>query len=416
MRPNANSFLLHFKNLIVAVLLLTSTAVYGNGSLFENLAANNVGFSLFENTFTPFSSRLDGLSIPVADVEDLYSKVNDPANVGATIVLAPNNYRLSAVGPSGPRPNGGRLELQENMSLRGSSNQAQDVVIDAGQLSPSSYQLPTLTAAIRIGKGSNSIESLTVKNAIYGTAAIGTDLNLNGSATVRIQNVIATGNARGIDVRNLGLSAVGRVVFVDIRDCIFSNNTLGAGTGIRFFNQASNGVIVARLKKNSSFGNNVGMIASNSTNSARISIELSGDKFDSNGTGAIILGGLSSSTAQANENTIRFTGHACSFSNNTIPVGDAVGGLLLFGGESALLPNRTSTNTVDVKMRGCKLEGNQVTDLGAFAARFLVSTTDVAGTNNVIKIDRKGPGNPSIVESFFDSIPISPSSGNVVIH
>jgi len=56
--------------------------------------------------------------IPVGDVEELYTAVNNAANAGATLMLSPGVYMLSRTDPFGAlRPNGGRLDLQEDMSL-----------------------------------------------------------------------------------------------------------------------------------------------------------------------------------------------------------------------------------------------------------------------------------------------------------
>lgn len=58
--------------------------------------------------------------IPISNVDALYGAVNDPANAGATLVLAPGTYVLSATDTSNAaRPNGGRIELQPNMSIVG---------------------------------------------------------------------------------------------------------------------------------------------------------------------------------------------------------------------------------------------------------------------------------------------------------
>ena len=49
--------------------------------------------------------------INISDIEQLYSSVNDTANEGKTIVLAPGTYVLSAVAPGGlNRPKGGRRD------------------------------------------------------------------------------------------------------------------------------------------------------------------------------------------------------------------------------------------------------------------------------------------------------------------
>jgi len=60
-----------------------------------------------------------GSVIEVSNVEQLYDAVNEPANAGATIVLAPGRYVLTKVKAGvGTRPNNGRLELQTDMSTR----------------------------------------------------------------------------------------------------------------------------------------------------------------------------------------------------------------------------------------------------------------------------------------------------------
>jgi hypothetical protein len=52
--------------------------------------------------------------IYVLDVVQLYDVVNDPSNAGSEITLSPGIYMLSS-----SYPNGGRLELQADMELRG---------------------------------------------------------------------------------------------------------------------------------------------------------------------------------------------------------------------------------------------------------------------------------------------------------
>jgi hypothetical protein len=58
-------------------------------------------------------------TIAVSNLEELYGAVNNVANAGATLVLAPGTYMLSASDPNGtPRPKGGRIELQPDMALQ----------------------------------------------------------------------------------------------------------------------------------------------------------------------------------------------------------------------------------------------------------------------------------------------------------
>ena len=59
--------------------------------------------------------------ILVSDVEELYEVVNDAANAGAAVALAPGLYTLAETDAGGaPRPNRGRLELKADMSLMAS--------------------------------------------------------------------------------------------------------------------------------------------------------------------------------------------------------------------------------------------------------------------------------------------------------
>jgi hypothetical protein len=78
---------------------------------------------------TPSSA---GSVIEVSNVEQLYDAINEPANAGATIVVAPGLYVLTKVKPGvGTRPNDGRLELQTDMSIYGATGHPEDVVIDS---------------------------------------------------------------------------------------------------------------------------------------------------------------------------------------------------------------------------------------------------------------------------------------------
>ena len=43
-------------------------------------------------SFVCFAANVKAQSVPVATTEELYTAVNDPANEGATIVLAPGIY------------------------------------------------------------------------------------------------------------------------------------------------------------------------------------------------------------------------------------------------------------------------------------------------------------------------------------
>ena len=174
-----------------------------------------------ESTSDETKFKFDYLAgINVTNIEELYAAVNNPANAGNQIVLAEGVYQLSATAPGGAaRPNGGRLELQENMSLRGVAGNRGAVVIDAANLPASSYTMPIVnTGAIRMGKGTNAVEWLTVRNAVNGGAGIIVHLSAAGTAYVRIAHIVSTGNLRGIDIRNAGNSPTGFVIEAEIVD------------------------------------------------------------------------------------------------------------------------------------------------------------------------------------------------------
>lgn len=98
--------------------------------------------------------------VPVANIEELYAAVNNPAYAGATIDLAPGIYPLSALDATGiPRQNGGRLELQLDMSLKGVEGDRSAVIISAVNLPASSFpQSNGPNAAVRMGRGRNALE------------------------------------------------------------------------------------------------------------------------------------------------------------------------------------------------------------------------------------------------------------------
>ena len=117
-----------------------------------------------------------GSAVYVTDVEQLYAAVDNPANMGAIVVLAPGNYQLSPTDPAGKdRTNLGRLELQKDMSLYGVAGDRGAVVIDAAALLQRSFSQPFgRTGVIRTGRGSNAVEWLTIYGNPLAAAAVET--------------------------------------------------------------------------------------------------------------------------------------------------------------------------------------------------------------------------------------------------
>jgi hypothetical protein len=389
------------------------------------LSANAQDFT--EQNAAPFDEQSKftfafAQSVNFANIEELYAAVNNPANAGNQIVLAPGVYVLSVNDPNGvARPNAGRLELEENMSLRGVVGDRSAVIIDAINLPLSSFNSAPpvpLTAAIRMGRGTNAIEWLTAQNAVNGIANIGTDINTTSTTYIRVAHVASTNSQRGLDVRNFGAAAVGRVIEAEIVDNDLYNNRANAqGAGMRLINAqgANGGIVYATLSGNRSYNNNFGLLVENNrTNQSTITFFSSGDRFYENGLGALV-GAISLNLTPSNGNTVNFTARGTSFENNNGFNFFDFGGLAVIAGENSNLgsggmPNGVNNNTANVTLRNCRFANNQLHDIVAIGARSLPASIGVPGTNNHVRLRLFGTIVP--VLETADSIPEYPGGMN----
>jgi len=355
--------------------------------------------------------------VHVSDVESLYAAVNDPGNAGKTIVPAPGTYHLTRLNPLGaPRLNGGRLELQADMSMSGVNGHPDQVVIDSSDPDngPTFNLGPGVNAGtIRMGRGRQTVESLTVIGGVRSAGGVQTDL-VGGTPLLRIAHVVSTGSVRGIDVRNLGPEGAGRTLTVDLDRNEVTGNVTGTGQGIRFVNTASDGAsIVASLNGNESHGNIAGFLAANQGSSgASVTIDSRNDRFDDNQIGGLILGGLQGAAAAslANDNVVNLTMHAGSMARNDgVPQTpqDFSGGLSVVGGAGAA-PGSTSRNTVKVSIVGLSFSGNLNTDVKAWGAK---TTAAPAGTHNTVTVRLQGVS-AQAVTAKDDSEPDEPAGTN----
>lgn len=329
-------------------------------------------------------------SLPVTNVEELYAAVNDPANAGAAILLSPGNYVLSTTnGVGAARPNGGRLELQRDMSLYGMTDDRAAVVIDASGLPASAFNVSFgRTGPIRIGRGNNTVEWLTIVGNPAAAAGIGVELTGTPTTTIRVAHILANGSSRGIDIRNVGAAMIGHRIDAEIIDneLVGPSQVVGMSEGIRVANfvGADSGVVVATLAGNRVHDFQLGCImTSNRSSNATVEVRSSGDRFFDNALGCLIAGGLNqSATGFANSNVTTFEAHGTQFVDNTAQIpGIDPGGVRVVGGLSTTKANSTSGNTVSVELWGSKASGNQVVDFEAFGA-WKTSAPGIAGTNN----------------------------------
>jgi hypothetical protein len=353
-------------------------------------------------------------TVNVANLEELYSAVNNPANAGNQIVIAPGFYMLSANAPGGAsRPNGGRLELQENMSLKGVVGDRSAVIIEASSLPAASYAgtAPvTNTGVIRAGRGSNAIEWLTVRNASSGGAGVIVHLSAAGSAYVRIAHIASHNNPRGIDVRNVAVAPGTYAIELEIVDNdLYDNRRIATGAGIRIINNADGGAsIFAALSGNRAYGNLFGIFSENlNSNGGNITIFSSGDRAFDNGTGIVVGGALGVS---ANGNTTNFTAVGTTVENNHRPNTFDRGGFIVLGGENTTNPNGMLNNTANVVLRNCRLANNQENNLKIFGARSSPATIGNPGTGNRANV--RLFGTPVFNPQIEDTVPTNASAMN----
>jgi len=358
--------------------------------------------------------------LSVADVEQLYAAVNDPANEGAGITLAPGTYVLSANNGAGARPNGGRLELQRDMSLYGVAGDRSAVVIDATGLPASSMTVSFgRTSPVRVGRGSNTIEWLTVLGNSAAAGGIAAELPGNTSTRIRVAHVVSGGSSRGLDVRNASAANAGRRIDAEIVDneLFGPTDVQGMSEGIRLVNfvGADRGVIVATLSGNRVHGFQIGcIVANNRSSNAIVQVRSSGDRFFANALAAVIAGGLSqATTGVANSNSTTFEAHGSAFVDNTASIaGVDPGGVVVMGARSTTQPNVASGNTVWVALWGTKVSGNLGVNFEAFGARE-DALTGLAGTNNHATIELHGVSKQIDVQATA-SLPVDPAATNTV--
>jgi hypothetical protein len=351
--------------------------------------------------------------ISVSTLDSLYAAINDSSNSGRRVVVAPGVYTLDA-----SRAHGGRIELQKDMSLIGKTGDRAAVVIDAANLSAASLTDGTLvTGAVRLGRGDNRVEWLTVKNATKGSAGITTDLILDGPTTITIAHTFASNNSHGIDIRNTGVAAAGRVLDVVLTDNEVADNVIGVGQGIRVANVqgASGAYIRVTMSDNYAHGNLAGFLAANQgTSSATVVVDSRNDRFNGNGNGALILGGFATSTLVGDGNLVRLSVLSSNFEHNTGPLGTtfpAHYGIGVYGGVTSSAIG-ASDNRAELELHSAVISDNAGPDIAAWGA--ISSTAQPAGNRNVASVTLWGTSTGAST-AVINSAPVESSGTNQVI-
>lgn len=411
---------------------------------------NIITVTILVNTFLLFSCRKDvsnqvsspesysginaknpGKKLTVTTVAQLYSAVNDPNNAGAEINLSPGVYLLDA-----SYPNGGRLELQNDMQLVGQPGQSEAVLIDQSALPVNSFRLtPTVsTGGIRVGKGDNSLEWLSIKGgalAVNPFSVIETDL-LGEHTSLSISHVIVNcnGSRTGIMLRNRLDEHSGRVIQASLEhnEMFGAVNAPGAGIGLQ--NRISGASIELSMQDNYIHGNKIAILQfngglGNSLENCTTQIVSHVDRIEGNGCGMDPSGGTNGSGATyVNNNivSIRMFGTALRNNNPTghpelIPTNGALpGAIYVAGGYNSLnnivAYNHVNSNQVTIELTGCDISENNGTDIYAYGA-WSPPLALLAGTYNSVDLYLRGTSANAIVEAFA-SVPSEPAGTNVV--
>jgi hypothetical protein len=310
------------------------------------------------------------------------------------------------------------------MDLVGQRGDAESVVIDASNLPPESFQGEFgNTGAVRMGRGHNALEWLTIQNAIAPAAnagAVETDLLGLGPTVVRVAHIVAQGNRAGISFRNVtGMD--GRVLHGIAEDNVLRENTAGAGYGIRAVNAVgglAGATVWVTLRGNHSSGNLFGLYAGSLSGSSHdtILIESRADRFTNNVVGCS-LGAGNSVGAVTDSNMLVFEADGDVIADNDgTPTGiiPFPGGIAAFGGASFVdQPNRTSGNVLQLALVGTRFSGNHPdSDVTAFGARGTGGV--LPGTDNHVNILLKGVSRHAAL-SIVDSDPPDPDGTNTVV-
>ena len=368
----------------------------------------------------------------VSNLDELYAAVNDPGNTSSEVILASGIYLLNA-----NYPNGGRLELQTDMTLRGQPGNSEAVLIDQSSLPAASYITPAAsTGGVRLGRGTNGLEWLSVKGgtlSVNAFAVIAVDL-ASAETSIKISHVkvYSNGTRIGIDLRNRLAEHAGRKIYAELAHNEITGFTSSLGFALAVFNvnNATGAAIKLNMKENYVHGNKIGLITNNGAfnramEDGQIEITSQADRFENNGCAIDPTGGGNqAATTFANNNTTTIKMFGSTIRNNNPPGapelqpvnGALAGGVYAVGGFNSVNNiagyNRASNNKMKLEFYGCDISNNNGTDIYAYGA-WCFPAAVLAGTNNMLDIYLHGiSANASIVVT--QSEPAEPSGTNVV--
>jgi hypothetical protein len=337
---------------------------------------------------------------PASPGQQLQDAVNDPANAGTEIDLRPGTYLLD---PS--KPNGGRLVLQQGMTIRGANRYVDcdgDGVWDAvaacspGPIDPDVFALEgseTLidgthitaqasgnAAVVRMGD-ENTVSGVTIRAPRSPTVGGSIDVNVQRAGVISavVRDSILEGGQRGVRCNNgapavSGLDASALVERNVIRDAQGAPGT-PVGFGVQVQNGGATGSAWAvTLRSNRIYGSRFGLfVVANSSRLAETRILSFGNLIHDNELGAFIVGGFAPAPGtpgdSASDNVISLDSHGDAFENNVSPIehlpafmGTGGGLVVLAAGRDTPVAGACSRNQVRLHLQKTLFRNNLQVD------------------------------------------------------
>src|SRR5262245_53821872 len=383
-----------------------------------------------------------GQAVHVTTVEELYAAVNNPANTGVRVELAPGTYVLDPT-----QPNGGRLFLQDGMDLVGQNSYvdldgdgvwdprspstpavfadpATETIIDGSTIVPPSILLNN-NAVILIGHD-NQVERLTVRN-YAGLALIAATLEpTKGGLQAEVVDCILENSQRGVSLGNLGAAVSGLHSRFTLERNIMRQHSFG-GAFILNFASAMDARVDALVRHNRFYNNNAGLVVTSgaAADNGEAKVVSQGNIAEQNRLGFSLVGGNDSLLVGlpqgSNGARLHFTSVGDAIWNN---VGS--GGVLAAGGVRRNSAAGTSSNNdVQLKFVGTRFVKGEGPEHRAGASRRDLTLFGgfggggvVPGSGNAVEILVRHAISDGAVGAFFvnaaDCLPGAPNTVTVI--
>ena len=390
--------------------------------------------------------------VSVFTIEDLYAAVNNPANEGIIIDLAPGTYVLMPTDSSGnPRPNLGSLILRPDMVLRGHNeyvdldgdgvwdprdpnhpeiyaDPATETIIDAVKLTGLIGRMNVITLG-----PANGVERLTVRNNTAAGALIGVNLKPSvGGLQGFVRDCIVEYGQRGLRAQHPDQSFSGLDSSAVFERNISRYTSGNFSFGIQIQNtNVSNAAWTVQLRNNRVYGNRFGLFVEGlSSNNAAEFVLSFNNVFERNSVGVVLQGGRDAVSAGfpngSDSGSLRFDSFGDAIWNNSGnpgPLGTGGGVDARAAWRTSPLAGTSSDNHLRLQFIGARFVKGSGTENRAGTARRDMTVFGALGTGgnfpgsgNVVQLLIRQSLSDGSPHSFLltDSDPTAPNETEVI--